>query len=59
MAPYKTLSKKEQSLQQRPWISGDILNEMHIRDQNLKNFMSEKKCCKKGKLIFSVQEKEK
>ena len=36
MAPYKTWSKKEQNLQQRPWISGVILNEMHIRDQSLK-----------------------
>ena len=56
MALYKTLSKKEQNLQQRPWISGDILNEMHIRDQNVKNFMIEKNAVKKENL-FSLYKK--
>ena len=42
MAPYKTVSKKEQNLQQRPWFSGDILSEMHTRDEIHKKFMKEK-----------------
>ena len=42
MAPYKTLSQKEQNLQQRPWITSDILNEMNIRDELHKKYLSEK-----------------
>ena len=42
MAPYKTLSKKEQNLQQRPCVSGDILSEMHTCDEIHKKFMKEK-----------------
>ena len=29
MAPYRTLSKKEQHLAQRPWINSDILEKIH------------------------------
>ena len=42
MAPYKTLNQKEQNLQQRPWITSDILNEMNIRDELHKKYLSEK-----------------
>ena len=42
MAPYKTLNKTEQKLQQMPWISGDILNYMHERDKLHKTFIVEK-----------------
>ena len=41
MAPYKTLNRKEQNLQQRPWITSDILNEMNIRDELHKKYLSE------------------
>ena len=58
MAPYKTLSKKEQNLQQRPWVSDDILNEMHTRDEIHKKFMKEKNVLRKGNLFSEYKKKE-
>ena len=43
MAPYTTLNQKEQNLQQRPWFTSDILNEMKIRDELHKKYIFEKK----------------
>ena len=57
MAPYKTLSKKEQNLQQRPWVSGDILSEMHTRNEIHKKFIKEKKFLTKGNLFSEYKKK--
>ena len=58
MAPYKTLSHKEQNLIQRPWISSDILAEMNCRDElHKKYFLSEKN--KEIKLLFFPDYKKK
>ena len=43
MAPYTTLNQKEQNLQQRPWITSDILNEIKICDELHKKYIFEKK----------------
>ena len=42
MAPYKTLSHKEQNLIQRPWILRDIVAEINCRDELHKKYLSEK-----------------
>ena len=57
MAPYKTLSKKEQNLQQRPWISGDILSEMHTRDEIHKKNLNAKNVLTKGNLFSAYKKK--
>ena len=57
MAPYKTLNKKEQKLQQMPWISGDILNYMHERDELHKIFLAEKDIVEKDILFNSFKKK--
>jgi len=38
MAPFKTLTKKEQHLAQRPWINSDILEKINERDKSHKTF---------------------
>ena len=40
MAPYRTLSKKEQHLAQRPWINSDILEKIHERDLIHKSYLN-------------------
>ena len=42
MAPVKRLTKKEIGLQQRPWITHDILTSMSERDKLYKEFLDEK-----------------
>ena len=42
MAPVKKLTKKEIGLQQRPWITRDILTLMSERDKLLREFLDEK-----------------
>ena len=39
MAPFKTLTKKEQHLAQRPWINSDILEKINERDKIHKTFL--------------------
>ena len=42
MAPVKKLTKKEIGLQQRPWITPDILAAINERDKFYKEFLKEK-----------------
>ena len=42
MAPYKKLTQKEIQLQQKPWITSDILLIMQKRDALYKDFAKEK-----------------
>ena len=42
MAPVKTLTKKEIGLQQRPWITPDILAAINERNKLYKEFIEEK-----------------
>jgi len=42
MAPFKRLTKKELSAQQKPWITKDIFQAMKIRDDLLKVYVKEK-----------------
>lgn len=42
MAPIRKLSKKDQLLKQKPWITRPILQSMHTRDRLLKQCMKEK-----------------
>ena len=42
MAPVKRLSNKEIGLQQRPWITPEILSSMYERDKLYKDFLDEK-----------------
>ena len=39
MAPFRTLTKKEQHLAQRPWINSDILEKINERDKIHKTFL--------------------
>ena len=57
MAPYKTLNKKEQSLGQRPWISGDILDQMRTRDNIHKLFLNEKNLAQRDILFKEYKKK--
>ena len=57
MAPLKTLNKKEQKLQQMPWISGDILNYTHERDELHKTFLAENDIAEKEILFQSFKKK--
>ena len=41
MAPYKKVTKKEFSLQRKPWITHGLLKSMSIRDKLYKDFASE------------------
>ena len=41
MAPLKKVTKKEISLQRKPWITHGILQSMKIRDRTYKEFASE------------------
>ena len=50
MAPVKKLSKKEQGLSQRPWISHGILTSMNKRDQIYRDLSNEKDLLKKEEL---------
>ena len=50
MAPYKKLTKKEISLQQKPWITQGILTSMAKRDVFYKDFAKEKDPIKKNRL---------
>ena len=50
MAPMKTLSKKQISLTQKPWITSEILSLMHKRDIFYKDFCKEKCALKKERL---------
>ena len=58
MAPYKTLNKKEQKFQQMPWISGDILNVMHERDELHKHFLVQNDIAEKEIMFKSFKKKE-
>ena len=40
MAPFRTLTKKEQHLAQRPWINHDILEKIHERNKIHKTFLN-------------------
>ena len=42
MAPVKKLTKKEIGLQQRPWITPDILTAIYERNKLYKEFIEEK-----------------
>ena len=42
MAPVKKLTKKEIGLQQRPWITPDILTAIYERNKLYKEFSEEK-----------------
>ena len=57
MAPIKTLKSKEQKLQQRPWITGDILEEMHNRDNLYKLFKAEHNPQKKNEIWATYKKK--
>ena len=57
MAPYKTLNKKEQNLLQRPWISIEILEKMHIRDDAHKSFLKEKNSLVRANLFDIFKKK--
>ena len=57
MAPIKTLKSKEQKLQQRPWITGDILDEMHNRDNLHKLFKAEQNRQKKNEIWATYKKK--
>ena len=50
MAPYKTPTKKEIKLQQKPWISSGILKSMAKRDIFYKDYAKEKDPVKKERL---------
>ena len=50
MAPMKTLSNKQISLTQKPWITSEILSLMHKRDIFYKDFCKEKCALKKERL---------
>ena len=51
MAPFKKVTKKELSLQRKPWITHGILNSMKIRDRIYKEYASEKEDTKKGNYV--------
>ena len=57
MAPIKTLKSKEQKLQQRPWITGDILDEMHNRKLH-KLFKAEQNRQKRMKFGLPIRKRE-
>ena len=43
MAPMKRLTKKEIGLQQRPWITPDIMSAINGRNKLYKEFIEEKR----------------
>ena len=50
MAPYKKLTQKEIQLQQKPWITNEILLIMQKRDALYKDFVKEKNAQFKNRL---------
>ena len=56
MAPFKKLTKKELSLQRKPWITHGILNSMKIRDKIYKEYACEKDETKKRELCTLYKE---
>ena len=50
MAPFKKLTKKDMSLQQKPWITRGILTSINKRDIFHKDFVTEKNPAKKDRL---------
>ena len=56
MAPFKRVTKKELSLQRKPWITHGILNSMKIRDRIYKEYASEKDETKKRELCTLFKE---
>ena len=58
MAPVKRLSNKEMGLQQRPWITHEILELMIERDNIHKQYVTENDLDRKAVFLVSTSTKE-